>query len=72
MLQHGYPDREEHDAEHGRLVRELLHFGQEMGNKDDRDLSDYFARWLLEHIVEHDKALGEFLRAQRESGEAGT
>lgn len=71
MLQHGYPNRKEHDAEHGRLVRELHHFGLEMGNKDVHDLSDYFARWLLDHILEHDKALGVFLRAQREPGEVG-
>lgn len=71
MLQHGYPDREEHDAEHERLVRELRRFGLEMGGKDVQSLRDYFTKWLLDHILEHDKALGAFLRNLRESKGTG-
>ncbi|GAB6112789.1 bacteriohemerythrin [Desulfomicrobium salsuginis] len=70
MLQHDYPNRREHDAEHERLVRELRRFGLEMGGRDAAFLSDFFTTWLLEHILKQDKALGAFLRGLREP--AGT
>lgn len=71
MLQHGYPDRKAHDAEHERLVLELRRFGPELGDKDAQFLRDFFTTWLLEHILEHDKALGAFLRGMQKSAEAG-
>lgn len=72
MLQHGYPDRKAHDAEHERLVLELRRFGPEMDDKDVQFLRDFFGTWLLEHILEHDKALAAFLRGLQTSAEAGT
>ncbi|KAF5050434.1 Bacteriohemerythrin [anaerobic digester metagenome] len=71
MLQHGYPNRKAHDAEHERLVLELRRFGPEMGDRDVQFLRDFFRTWLLEHILEHDKALGAFLRGLQKPAEAG-
>lgn len=70
MLQHDYPDRKAHDAEHGRLVLELRRFGLEAGDKDVQSLRDHFTQWLLDHILEYDKALGAFLRGLQNSEEA--
>jgi hemerythrin-like metal-binding protein len=72
MLQLGYPKRADHDAEHGRLMRDLRRFGLEMGGRDSRFLRDYFTKWLLDHILEHDRALGAFLQGVKTSGKAGT
>lgn len=72
MLQHGYPKRADHDAEHGRLIRDLRRYGLEMGGRDSRFLLDYFTKWLVVHILEHDKALGAFLQGVQTSGKTGT
>jgi hemerythrin len=72
MLQHGYPKRADHDAEHERLMRDLSRFGLEMGGKDVQLLRDHFTKWLLDHIQKHDMALGAFLQGVQDSEKAVT
>jgi diguanylate cyclase (GGDEF)-like protein/hemerythrin-like metal-binding protein/PAS domain S-box-containing protein len=62
MRQHAYPGQPGHDAEHERLLRELSRFGPGMAEAETQFLVDYLRKWLLDHILAHDKALGAFLK----------
>ena len=61
MRQHAYPGQPGHDAEHEHLLRELSRFGPEMAEAETQFLVGYLRKWLLDHILAHDKALGAFL-----------
>ena len=62
MRQHSYPDQSEHDAEHERLLEELGRFGSEMAEAESKFLIAYLRKWLQDHILTQDKALGAFLK----------
>lgn len=71
MLQHKYPAREEHDADHDRLLRDLGRFGPVMHREGDRFLADYLREWVMGHILRQDKPLAEFLRDHASHGAPG-
>lgn len=62
MRQHSYPDQSEHDADHERMLEELFRFGSEMANAESQFLIHFLRKWLQDHILAQDKALGAFLR----------
>lgn len=65
----GYPEVDEHRALHQELIDKANALRAEldetsanaMGNAVERLLRD----WLVEHIMGHDKPLGDYIRAQK-------
>lgn len=62
MRQCSYPARTDHDEAHARLLSELGRMRPEALKSGEEFLSAYMHKWLLEHILEHDKPLAQFLR----------
>lgn len=62
MRQHSYPDQSEHDTEHERLLEELRLFGSVMAEAESQFRIAYLRKWLQDHILTQDKALGSFLK----------
>ncbi|MCF7821415.1 MAG: bacteriohemerythrin [Mariprofundaceae bacterium] len=72
MQQHDYPDYEGHKTLHDILLRQIegvletqhelesYHLQQSWAEK--LDLADFLREWLLSHIVDADKKLGDFLK----------
>jgi diguanylate cyclase (GGDEF)-like protein/hemerythrin-like metal-binding protein/PAS domain S-box-containing protein len=61
MVRHAFPGRAVHDERHRSLLRELRGLKPELTEEGALFLTDKLRHWLLEHILEQDKALGEFL-----------
>jgi diguanylate cyclase (GGDEF)-like protein/hemerythrin-like metal-binding protein/PAS domain S-box-containing protein len=61
MVRHAFPGRAVHDERHRSLLRELRDMKPELAAEGALFLTDKLRHWLLEHILEQDKALGEFL-----------
>lgn len=61
MVRHAFPGRAVHDERHRSLLRELREMKSELSEEGALFLTDKLLHWLLEHILEQDKALGEFL-----------
>jgi hemerythrin len=64
MLEHGYPNYQQHKEEHDELLEQLEFFGLEAMRRTyfvyrfDFDVS---RDWFLKHIEDSDKALASFL-----------
>jgi len=65
MIQHSYPDYQQHKQDHDRFVQEITK--QMMSYMDNKSvptvkLLQFLAHWLVEHILVYDKKLGVYLR----------
>lgn len=67
MIGHGYPDHEDHAAEHRELI-EAARAMQRTFLAEGRGLEekglDYLEHWLTEHILVADMRLGAFLASE--------
>lgn len=63
-----YPDLERHHAIHAALTRKVLGFAQTYlrtpTDQVKRELIDFLASWLVEHIIKEDRRLGEYMRGK--------
>lgn len=61
---HGYPQSEEHTAEHKALVAQVLDFKEKFDAKEvtlSMELMIFLKDWLMDHILESDKAYSGYL-----------
>lgn len=63
MIKFGYPDFEAHRQRHIALLNELSWRSQQ--NEDD--LLEFLVQWFINHTVEHDHLIGDFVRSQAAS-----
>jgi hemerythrin len=64
MAKHNYPDAEPHLHEHKKLVRQVERFLEEYSEHKPAladEVHEFLKRWLIEHILETDRAMGEYL-----------
>ncbi|MDP1633714.1 MAG: bacteriohemerythrin, partial [Gallionellaceae bacterium] len=61
MDAHHYPEREEHEQEHARLVSEALHMKSQLSQGREQLALQSIKDWLLGHITYSDKQLGAYL-----------
>ncbi len=64
MIGHGYPEREDHAAEHRELIdaaRAMQKTFMATGRGLEERGLDYLEHWLTEHILVADMRLGQFL-----------
>lgn len=64
MHDHGYPLADEHHAEHLNLVETLASYDLQLkanAEVNPRQLTASLYNWLMHHILDSDKKLGEFL-----------
>lgn len=64
MQEYAYPHRARHDMVHVRLSEEIRSMKEDMVKGGGRFLSEHLERWVLDHILAEDVALGEFLLRQ--------
>ena len=62
MVQYAYPERRAHDEKHQILLRELREMEPELSKEGALFMADRLRNWLLEHILEQDLSLGDFLK----------
>jgi len=62
MERYHYPGQASHDAVHGRLMADTLHFRSRLNKGGDLFVLQSLKDWLMQHIEAEDRALGEFLR----------
>ena len=64
----GYPDLERHQKIHAALTRKVLIFAQTYlrtpTDQVKRELIDFLASWLVEHIIKEDRRVGNYLRGK--------
>lgn len=63
MLHYAYPERRAHDDKHRILLGELREMESELSKEGALFLTDRLRTWLLEHILEQDLSLGNFLKS---------
>jgi diguanylate cyclase (GGDEF)-like protein/hemerythrin-like metal-binding protein/PAS domain S-box-containing protein len=63
MVHYAYPERRAHDEKHRILLRELREMEPELSKEGALFMTDRLRTWLLEHILEQDLSLGEFLKS---------
>ncbi|HYD31391.1 MAG TPA: bacteriohemerythrin [Azospirillaceae bacterium] len=64
----GYPQREQHKAEHAELTSRVLILRQRFDAGEDRvgeELLTLLKEWLTRHIQHSDKAIGEYIRRRQ-------
>ncbi|MBU1003155.1 MAG: bacteriohemerythrin [Proteobacteria bacterium] len=62
-----YPKRGEHAAQHAELVRLVKDFQHRLYIKEiisGEQIKAFLKSWLLEHILEHDLDIGQFVRSK--------
>ncbi len=65
MLDHRFPKRGEHEAEHNRLKTEVKQFQRTLYKKHKLTpdmLLDFLKTWLLKHILSTDRELAKFIK----------
>lgn len=67
MAQIGYPDLNRHQGLHKSLVQQVVNILTDL--KENKEVTalqliDLLKRWLVDHILQEDKQIGEFLSAQ--------
>jgi hemerythrin len=68
MMQHAYPKREQHAAEHAMLIRQVLDYKEnfDADSPESRSaLMNFPEVWLTYHILFSDKELAAFLASAR-------
>lgn len=61
MEKYNYPEREKHIHEHHRLTQEVLELNKDKQYIFPTNIIEFLNSWLINHILETDKSLGEFL-----------
>lgn len=64
MQQHLYPDFEKHKNEHDKFVKHIEEFNKKLAEGDYKvsvKTYSFLKDWLLKHILNSDKKLGDFL-----------
>jgi diguanylate cyclase (GGDEF)-like protein/PAS domain S-box-containing protein/hemerythrin-like metal-binding protein len=64
MERYHYPGQASHDAIHGRLMADTLHFRSRLNKGGDLFVLQSLKDWLMQHIEAEDKTLGEFLKGK--------
>ncbi len=64
MERYHYPGQAPHDAIHGRLLADTLHFRSRLNKGGDLFVLQSLKDWLMHHIQTEDRALGEFLKTR--------
>jgi len=62
-----YPNRGEHEAEHGKLKRDVKQFQRELYKKKDLNpehVLEFLKTWLLKHILSADREFARYLKEQ--------
>jgi hemerythrin len=71
MAQEGFPKLVDHRVVHEDLIDGIFKLNQELADKNrllNHDITKFLKYWLVDHIVQCDRELGEFLaRKQRTS-----
>ena len=65
MAQSGYPELEQHREGHEALLRQIVDFRERFAAGEaitELQVMDFLKDWLVGHISESDKHLGEFLQ----------
>lgn len=69
MAAAGYPDLAQHQKIHLALTNKVLAFAQRYlrtpTDQVKRELIDFLASWLVEHIIKEDRKLGTYMRGKR-------
>ncbi len=65
MERHGYPELDEHTAQHQQLVAKLQTIEQHVMNGDDitEEMMAVLSQWLIEHIGGDDMKIATYLRS---------
>lgn len=65
----GYPDYERHCGIHATLTRQVLVFAEKYvrtpTDQVKRELIDFLAAWLVDHIIKEDRRIGAFMRGKQ-------
>lgn len=66
MAEVGFPEREHHHDQHRMLLLELNEISSrvEMGGIDDSEVIDFLKTWFLDHTVQEDAKIAEFMGAK--------
>lgn len=70
MADHGFPATEEHHKVHEELYEMIFTLNKRLETDPaplDRDAVSFLKHWLVDHILKHDLALGDFLRATKKA-----
>lgn len=68
MAEHGFPEAAEHHKIHEELVETIFALNKRLETDPsplDRDGVGFLKHWLVDHILKHDMALGEFIRKSK-------
>jgi len=60
------PNAEAHKRQHAQLVAQVLFFRHALSNSDSQMILSALRPWLIRHIRSYDRALGAFLRTQKD------
>lgn len=65
MKQYDYPGYEQHVAIHNQMLDRLIDITETIRNRDWNlaDIKSFVSRWVLVHILEEDKLLGDYLKS---------
>ncbi|HEY0833300.1 MAG TPA: bacteriohemerythrin [Azospirillum sp.] len=70
MREHHYAELPAHAQSHDQLLRQIHSFAALLAADPDGDpgvdIIDFVGKWLVVHIQQDDRRLGDFLRAERE------
>ena len=64
MEEYNYPDIDSHKKEHKKLIKEAESFSKKLAEHYPDGLQEFYKflrEWLVNHILDVDKKLGEFL-----------
>ena len=69
MLEYAYPKIEEQRREHGEFTRDIMELSERFEQEGaSRELAlvttGKLVRWVIHHVRNHDRELGEFIRSQ--------
>lgn len=70
MDKYGYPGKGDHHKEHQGFVKELKAFKSEHNDYSEEGIDDLIMRlanWIMNHILEDDQKLGQFILKKEQS-----
>lgn len=66
MKEVAYPDANEHVRQHSELLKKIIFLEKEYKSENSKkaiyDLIDFVETWLLTHIPDYDKVLGDYMK----------
>lgn len=69
MLKHGYPNYTQHKASHDRLTQQVIEFKHQYDEGKiglSVQMMNFLKEWLVNHILDEDKAYSNFFEAKGE------